>query len=210
MAYQFASASSQYLTTASAPATAIPITMACRFNAVAGAVDGVLMALGATSGNFDRLVLTRNAALTIGAQSVAATVATSANSGSFTTGAWQHAGGVFQTANKRAFVNGAGGTAQTSAYSLTGLAQLTIGARRNSAGFGVFLSAGVAEVGIWTDALTDEEMASLAAGFTPDQIRPQSLVFYAPLIRTIQDLRGGLTITPTNSPTVAVHPRVFQ
>jgi hypothetical protein len=41
-------------------------------------------------------------------------------------------------------------------------------------------------------------------------VRPQSLRFYAPLIRDLQDVRGGLTITNTNSATVANHPRVYK
>jgi hypothetical protein len=40
-------------------------------------------------------------------------------------------------------------------------------------------------------------------------VRPQSLVFYAPLVRDLQDVRGGLTITNNNGATVAAHPRVY-
>lgn len=65
------------------------------------------------------------------------------------------------------------------------------------------------EIGIWHEALTAEEIASLADGMTCDKIRPQSLVFYAPLIRDLQDIKGGLTITNNNSATVATHPRVY-
>jgi hypothetical protein len=53
------------------------------------------------------------------------------------------------------------------------------------------------------------EIASLAAGMTCDKVRPQSLVFYAPLVRNLQDVKGGLTITNNNSATVAAHPRVY-
>jgi hypothetical protein len=66
-----------------------------------------------------------------------------------------------------------------------------------------------AEVGIWNVALTDAEVASLAKGMTCDKVRPQSLVFYAPLVRSLQDVRGGLTITNNNTATVANHPRVY-
>jgi hypothetical protein len=68
----------------------------------------------------------------------------------------------------------------------------------------------IAEVGIWNVALTDAEIASLADGMTCDKVRPQSLVFYAPLVRDLQDVRGGLTITNNNTATVAVHPRVYS
>lgn len=117
---------------------------------------------------------------------------------------------MYQTANKQAFLNGVAGTAETTAYGLVDVAQVTVGGRRNSGGFGVFMNGLIAEVGIWSAALTAAEIASLSAGFTPDQVRPQSLVFYAPLVRELRDLRGGLAITATNSPTVATHPRIIQ
>ena len=65
-----------------------------------------------------------------------------------------------------------------------------------------------AELGMWQATLTAEEVASLAKGMTCDKIRPQSLVYYTPLIRDIQDLARGMTLTNTNS-TVANHPRVY-
>ena len=67
----------------------------------------------------------------------------------------------------------------------------------------------IAEVGIWNAALTAEEIASLADGMTCDKVRPQSLVFYAPLVRDLIDYKGGLAITNTNTATVADHPRVY-
>jgi hypothetical protein len=67
----------------------------------------------------------------------------------------------------------------------------------------------ISEVGIWNAALTAAEIASLAKGMTPDKIRPQSLVFYAPLVRDLIDQKGGLVITNNNAATVANHPRVY-
>ena len=67
----------------------------------------------------------------------------------------------------------------------------------------------VGEVGVWNVALTAAEIASLAKGVTCDKVRPQSLVFYAPLVRELIDVRGGRTITNNNTATVAVHPRVY-
>jgi hypothetical protein len=209
MAIQLASASSQYLTTAAAPATDIPVTMSCWFNPAAGSVDGVLMSLNGTSGNFDRVVLTRNSANTIGAQSVSSGVATIANSGTFTSNMWNHAAAVYSLNSKVALLNGVAGTTETSSFSLAGIGQVVIGARRNAGGYGVFYDGAIAEAAIWSTTLTTAEIQSLAKGFTPDQVRPQSLVFYAPLIRDIQDLRGGLAITTVNGPTIAVHPRVI-
>jgi len=65
-----------------------------------------------------------------------------------------------------------------------------------------------AEIGMWQATLTAEEVASLAKGMTCDKIRPQSLVFYAPLVRELIDAKGGMTLTNNNT-TVADHPRIY-
>jgi len=67
----------------------------------------------------------------------------------------------------------------------------------------------IAEVGIWNVALSATELSSLAKGMTCDKIRPQSLVFYAPLVRDLIDQKGGLTIANNNGATDAAHPRVY-
>lgn len=77
------------------------------------------------------------------------------------------------------------------------------------AGGSFFFNGTLAEVGIWNVALTADEITSLADGMTCDKVRPQSLVFYAPLVRNLQDVKGGLTITNNNTATVANHPRVY-
>jgi hypothetical protein len=73
----------------------------------------------------------------------------------------------------------------------------------------VYLDGAAAGTGIWNVALTAAEIASLAGGMTCDKVRPQSLVFYAPLVRDLIDVKGGLTITNNNGATVANHPRVY-
>lgn len=51
--------------------------------------------------------------------------------------------------------------------------------------------------------------AMLAKGFRPPSVVPQHLIFYAPLDGRYQDLRGGHTLTPYNSPVNADdHPRM--
>lgn len=67
----------------------------------------------------------------------------------------------------------------------------------------------ICEVAFWSVALNADEAGSLSKGFKPTRIRPQSLVFYAPLVRNLQDVKGGLTLTNNNSATVADHPRVY-
>ena len=67
----------------------------------------------------------------------------------------------------------------------------------------------VAETAVYNAALSAAEIASLAKGMTCDKIRPQSLVFYAPLVRDLNDHKGGLAITNINGSTVANHPRIY-
>lgn len=67
----------------------------------------------------------------------------------------------------------------------------------------------IAEIGIWSATLTAAEVASLAKGMTCDKVRPQNLVFYAPLVRDLIDAKSGLAITNNNGATVAPHPRIY-
>lgn len=68
----------------------------------------------------------------------------------------------------------------------------------------------VAEHAYWNVALTADEMTSLGKGFRPDRIRPQSLQFYSPCVRGLQDIRGGRTLVKqAGSDVVSDHPRVF-
>jgi hypothetical protein len=87
-------------------------------------------------------------------------------------------------------------------------AELLIGsiARSVNQNFGGSIS----EAAVYNTTLSASEIASAAKGFTPDQIRPHSLVFYAPLVRNLIDLKGGLPITNNNSATVVEHPRIIS
>lgn len=59
----------------------------------------------------------------------------------------------------------------------------------------------LAEFGIWSVALTSEEIAALASGANPFSIRPTSLVFYAPLGQSSPEPQIlGVSIALSNSP----------
>lgn len=66
----------------------------------------------------------------------------------------------------------------------------------------------LAELAWWNVELTDAEVALLAAGFSPQFIRPQSLVHYFPLVRAVQDVRRSTSVTESGG-SVIEHPRVF-
>jgi hypothetical protein len=211
MAYSFASASSQYLT-ASSPKTERPITIAV-WGQTTGDISGTTLSVCAVSDGV-RIQISR--ANSTGSriysfldngnatqQSVGAT--------SFADDTWGHGAGFSASATNRAFfVDGSNkATGSTNITASTNYQTIGVGARHNGVSWGGFWSGKIAEIAMWEIDLTDDEIASLAKGFKPTRIRPQSLVFYAPLVRDLQDLKGALTITNNNSATVAVHPRVY-
>jgi hypothetical protein len=214
MAYEFTAASSQYLT-CSAPVTAGPVTIACWFNAKDVSTTGSLVSIGIASGSNDTRFNLIHAGTVAGdpvrfftSNITAAGNGIDTTSG-YTANTWNHACGVASSATSRTvYLNGGSATTDTSNIAPVNLTTLAIGSRFVSS-YGAFANALIAEVGIWNVALTAAEIASLAKGMTCDKVRPQSLVFYAPLVRNLQDVRGGLTITNNNTATVANHPRVY-
>jgi hypothetical protein len=210
MAYNFAGSSTQYLEVGSAPASSVPLTMACRFFASSPSTLASLMALNRPD-NPSRFQLILNASNVVaGVVDASGTGGADSTAGTVASNTWSHAAGVFTSNTSRtAYLDGAAGGANTANIVPSGLNRLYVGTLRGSVGLAIFFTGLIAEAGIWNAALTAAEIASLAKGMTPDKIRPQSLVFYAPLVRDLIDVRGGLTITNNNSATVADHPRVY-
>jgi hypothetical protein len=216
MAYDLTAASSQYFSTASSLVTTYPCTLACWFNLKNTTNTCTFISLQNSTGQ-SRFQLSNNAETTPKRAVQSAALNSSGGIGvvgvnetAFSSGVWYHAAGVFSNSSStEAFFNGAIGT-PTGGGSVTptGINQILIGARRSTT-IGNYQNGLIAEVGIWSIALTAAEIASLAKGMTCDKIRPQSLVFYAPLVGDLIDQKGGLTITNNNSATVANHPRVY-
>lgn len=133
------------------------------------------------------------------------------DNGAYQVGVYASAGALFSSVtNRLVFVDqrtpitGTNPTTES-----VGNAKAYIATRPFEGAEGLFFDGAGAEAAIWSVALTAAEIASLAKGFSPRRIRPQSLVFYAPLIRNLQDVRRGLALTPVNGPTVVAHPRCY-
>jgi hypothetical protein len=215
MAFSFTRANEQYL---EAPYSAAlknnNFTLSAWLNpATANVVRYILAQKVVTSdsdaaSNYDLVLLANNTArIRLHPNAVISAI----SSGTFELNTWSHIAATYNGTNLQLYRNGvADGSA---AFSLSWGANnnpLSIGRNptitplnRNP------WSGNLAEVGIWNTALPAAEIASLAKGMTCDKIRPQSLVFYAPLVRNLIDQKGGLTITNNNGATVANHPRVY-
>ncbi len=221
MAYDF-NGTNQSLTCSSAVVTEPPLTMACWFNADTDTAAGVLVSItnSGTAGGITRFALLFRGDFAGDpvhaiASNTASTNGIASTTTGYTVGTWHHACGVFTSSSSRtAYIDGGSSGTNTASIIPTLLERTNIGIQFLQSSGGTAgatrCNGRIAEVGIWNAALTAEEVASLAKGMTCDKVRPQSLVFYAPLIRELQDLRGGLAITNNNTATVAVHPRVYS
>lgn len=213
MAFTF-NGTSQYLLASSSPATGHPMTLAawCRPTSMTG--TRTVIAVGQTPAatrHRNQVVMLSTGALRLACvSSSTATVDTTATS---TTNTWVHAAGVVTSLSSRTiYMNGGNAvtsTATVGAYNT--FTEMGIGAQQSSTAstYENFWGGDLAEVGVWSVALGADEIASLGKGVSPALVRPQSLVFYAPLIRSIADMARGITLTNVNTATVAVHPRVY-
>jgi hypothetical protein len=199
MAYEF-NGTTQYLS-AGATATALPFTMACWIYAPANALCGAI-SFGRGAGQTDRHIL----GLDVNKSFVQSGDGFNYSTNTYSANTWTHIAGTFESGSAQPWLGGVGGTTITpTVFTPT---ETIIAARRNNT-IGAYFPGRLAEVGIWNAALTAAEVASLARGMTCYKVRPQSLVFYAPLVRDLIDAKGGRTITNNNSATVANHPRVY-
>jgi hypothetical protein len=220
MAYEF-NGTNQYLQVGSAVVTAAPLTMACWFNVDANNVTHILVSITnqGSQGGITRFALAARVSTAGGGVDAFASDINNANgiaqsTTPYSVNTWHHGCGVFSSATSRtAYIDGGSAGTNTTNITPTLLERTNIGVQFLSGAGGTngiaFADGRIAEVGIWNAALTAAEIASLAKGMTCDKVRPQSLVFYAPLVRDLQDVRGGLTITNNNTATVAAHTRVY-
>ena len=210
MAYEF-NGSNQSMQTTSIPLSSTPLTIACWFNSDSVTVVQNTITIRGTGAAYMTIFLRGDLAgdpiqvaiATTGAPSTASSTA------GYSANTWNHACAVFSSSTSRSiYLNGANSATNTANASFTPN-NILIGAAGSGAGTLQFMDGELADIGIWNAALTAAEIASLAKGMTYDKIRPQSLVFYAPLVRDLIDQKGGLAITNNNAATVAAHTRVY-
>jgi hypothetical protein len=108
------------------------------------------------------------------------------------------------------FTNGqADGTLATADSFGTGTYDLVgVGSDYRSASPGLYYNGIMAECAIYAAALGLPEAQQFHAGYSPAHVRPDALLHHWPLVRDLGDRVGGATLTPVNSPTINVHPRV--
>jgi len=212
VARAFDDASSQYLEYAGAVVAGYPLSMACWAYYDDSSISQVYMSLGHSSDSSELFAIrhsgtplssvlarTRNDAAIRDATSPLPDVNT-----------WAHIAGTFEASSSYAYTNGVTNGLDYSSVTFPTLNRTTIGVQNSGGSLFNPLSGMVCEGAIWNAILTLAEIQILAAGYSPLLVMPQNLVAYWPLIRdTDDDIVGGYSMTPVNSPTVAAHPRVL-
>lgn len=123
-------------------------------------------------------------------------------------GVWYHAAGQFLSgrSSRTAYFQGVAGTTDTTFVGLAGpLNMLYVGRSP-----GTFHDGKLAAWALYEAQLTADEMISLARGFSPRRVRPQSLRKYMPLVREPIAWVNTSGVAPSVSGTSTVsHPRSY-
>ena len=213
MARSFNPAASQWLSAAGLPAMAAPLTVSCWFKPGATSVGSqTLIALddGAVAAN--HLALRQlNTSGQAQVQQVEGGTTLFGNLASpiGTDGVWEPWGMVLASATSRkVWFAGVSAAGSSNSLTSTGLVEVHLGALR---GTSQFLNGSLAEVGVWSVALSDDEMTMLAAGICPLLVRPASLVAYWSLQGDDPEIDpiGGYDLTLHNAPAVTAHPPII-
>ena len=210
MSILFDDASSEYLEIDVAIVPDAPCTMAAWMYPDVTDINPCVFYIGNKDSNNDRMFLYLNAAPTsnvvVYTVNAAGTGGYALTSSKYSANVWQHVCGVWAASNdRRVFLNGGGKGTDTTDLSLTAPSRTSIGrvGRLTPAGY---FSGRICEVGFWNVGLSDDEVAILAKGFSPLFVRPENLVAYYPLVRSMtQDVVGGNSMVAYNTPTVAEH-----
>lgn len=213
MAYNF-NGSTQYISSTTTPVTAVPITISAWFYGTSTALsNGIISPSNASGSDSFRL------------QAVQASIGQTVRGGSFATGfttgnanttttwsatVWNNSSVVFASSTSRTvYLNNGGAGSNTTSNTPAGVNRLLIGVLVNASALFNYMSGYLAEIGIWNVSLNAAELSALNKNISPELIRPQSLVFYTPLIRELIDIRQGRALTNNNTATAIAHPRTY-
>lgn len=191
------------------PSVALPLTLAAwARRTVAGAshsLIGLNVASGSPNSRYDISIQATNVPRALHQNNATVGIAQGGSVGAST---WSHICGVFTSTTSRSiFTNGGSKTTNTTSVPTFTNDTAVIGAVIGSGSYAEFFNGDIAEGAIWNIALTDDEVLSLARGFSPLLIHPQNLIFYTSLARDVLDIKG--TALTTTGTTVSDHTRII-
>jgi hypothetical protein len=212
----FTAAGAEFMTIGSGLITSEPFSMACRFRPNSLTANQNLMSaanLAAGSAHY----LTARGALggdPAGAQSYAGTgsVEAALSGGSLVVGTQSAIMGVWTSSSSRAvFLDGVKAT-NSNAVTVSGMDQFNVG--RFNSGAAAAVDGELADMAIWNVALSDDDAAAYAKGFSALRIKPQSLIEYWSFVGAGNSEFGvkGNVLTHAAGPLTtrsANHPRIY-
>lgn len=213
--------STGYGESASPDATAVPLSMCCWFNTDndTGNQSGFSLSRSATSTERFRTNIAGGVAgdpIRIETTNAGTTSQADSSTG-YTATTWHHLCGVFAAADSRsAYIDGGSKVTDTNTRTPVNIDQQNLGVTWTGATGvrGAFYDGRLAECGIWSVALGDAEVASLAKGFAPPCVRRGSLVSYYPMVNETTVLSDPIgdsnPLTISGTVIVADHPRVIN
>ena len=202
MSYLFDDASSEFMRYGSAVVSAAPLTMACWFKGDDLTADSCALSITDKDTNVDYFGLfvrktdTYANKVEYGARSAAGGSPTAATTTAWSANTWHHVCGVeISTASRAVYIDGGSKGTETTDITPLNLDRTTVGVLDRLSPV-LYASGRIDHVSIWNVALTDAEVAQLAAGASPLLIRPTGLVAYWMLVGgVLVDVIGGVTLT---------------
>lgn len=210
---------SNYYSRTGAVLTTPPITMACWFNIPNITTSGTLMGLGNDGGSGFFQVSAAGAVagdpIRAQTQTDGGTASASDTGVGFSANVWNHAAGVFaSTTSRTAYLNGTAATTDTTSVANPTPDFTSIGVlRRSTIAAACPSTTLIAEAAIWSAELSADDIASLAAGFSPRMVRADALVAYWPMVNAdspAPEFVGVQEMTMTGTITTGDHPRIIR
>lgn len=208
MAYNFVRASSQSISGNGPSISVYPITFSAWAYATNDTVAMTIMSWlqAATNQGFRTLFAGQAAGDPIRGNLLTTVNYLSATTSGFTINTWHHVCFVCSSSTSRIiYKDGGSSGTNTSNDTPTSLTRVLIGSNTAADLFDGYIS----DVAIWSVALDTGEINSLAKGFSAKKIRPQSLEYYAPLVRNLYEYNTNTALTNNNAATVTTHNRIY-
>lgn len=201
MALVLSSASSQYAYAGNPLVTTTPFTMVCWAYPYSIATSNI--ALSVTDESDDIHIIQARGSLPgdyVAAGSYDGSWSLAETTAGYTASTWQHFGAVFTSSTLRdMFIDGGSKGSNTGSQNPTGLTDFIVGSHKKVSGN--YWDGKICHVAVWDIALSDAEMATLAAGALPTSVQPGNLIAYYPLVSNGNASVGSYDLTEAGGAT---------
>jgi hypothetical protein len=205
-------ASTQYFVNASAaPISNYPFAVSARIRPTGSGTNRTVFCLGKTGTTERHLLYLGTGDGLLAFSGNGGTFGQATDGGALTAGTWYQVGGQYSTSSSRqAVVNGSLSSSETTSVAISAFDRVYLGAYYNNGLQANFYgNQDMAEVGVWSAALLQDEWTALGQGVSPLFVRPSALVAYWPLLARSsaeEDWAGSYALTNTNAATASDHP----